>query len=92
MDESFLQGVTSLKEACGCRKCRHTGYRGRVGVFEIFHPKPLHDLIVGRVSNRELTDKAIAQGMRPLARAGWQKVTAGLTSLDELVRNLSSNE
>jgi type II secretory ATPase GspE/PulE/Tfp pilus assembly ATPase PilB-like protein len=92
MDESFLQGVTSLKEACGCRKCRNTGYRGRVGVFEIFHPKPLHDLIVGRVSNRELTEKAIEQGMRPLAKAGWLKVAAGLTTIDELVRNLSSNE
>jgi type II secretory ATPase GspE/PulE/Tfp pilus assembly ATPase PilB-like protein len=87
-----LAGIKTLRQPVGCRKCRNTGYRGRVGVFEIFHPKPLHDLIVGRVSNRELTDKAIEQGMRPLARAGWQKVTAGLTSLDELVRNLSSNE
>jgi len=92
MDESFLKDVTSLKEACGCRKCRNTGYRGRVGVFEIFHPKPLHDLIVSRVSNRELTEKAIEQGMRPLAKAGWIKVAAGLTTIDELVRNLSSNE
>jgi general secretion pathway protein E len=87
-----LAGIKTLRQPVGCRKCRNTGYRGRVGVFEIFHPKPLHDLIVGRVSNRELTDKAIEQGMRPLARAGWVKVTAGLTSLDELVRNLSSNE
>ncbi|MEO0040078.1 MAG: hypothetical protein RIS38_1026 [Verrucomicrobiota bacterium] len=92
MDESCLQGVASLKEATGCRKCRGTGYRGRVGVFEIFHPKPLHDLIISRVSNRELTEKAVAQGMRPLAQAGWLKVAAGLTSIDELVRNLSSNE
>ena len=92
MDESFLKGVTSLREAVGCRKCRSTGYRGRVGVFEIFHPKPLHDLVVGRVSNRELTEKAIAQGMRPLAKSGWLKVVAGNTTIDELVRNLSSNE
>ena len=76
----------------GCASCAKTGYRGRVGVFEIFHPKPLHDLIVGRVSNRELTEKAIEQGMRPLAKAGWLKVAAGLTTIDELVRNLSSNE
>jgi type II secretory ATPase GspE/PulE/Tfp pilus assembly ATPase PilB-like protein len=92
MDESFLKGVTTLRETVGCRKCRNTGYRGRVGVFEIFHPKPLHDFIVGRISNRELTEKAIAQGMRPLAQAGWLKVAAGLTTVEELVRNLSSNE
>ena len=92
MDESFLKDVTSLKEAVGCRKCRGTGYRGRVGVFEIFHPKPLHDLIITRISNRDLTEKAIALGMRPLAKSGWLKVAAGLTTIDELVRNLSSNE
>jgi general secretion pathway protein E len=49
-------------------------------------------MIVARVSNRELTEKAMEQGMRPLARAGWMKVVAGLTTMDELVRNLSSNE
>jgi type II secretory ATPase GspE/PulE/Tfp pilus assembly ATPase PilB-like protein len=92
MDESYLKDVTSLREAVGCRKCRNTGYRGRVGVFEIFHPKPLHDLVVGRVSNRELTEKAIELGMRPLAKSGWLKVVAGNTTIDELVRNLSSNE
>ena len=92
MDESYLKDVTALKEAVGCRKCRGTGYRGRVGVFEIFHPKPLHDLIITRISNRDLTEKAIALGMRPLAKAGWLKVAAGLTTIDELVRNLSSNE
>ena len=92
MDESSLVGVTSLREPVGCRRCRNTGYRGRVGVFEIFHPKPLHDLIVKRVSNRELTERAIANGMRPLSRAGWEKVVAGLTTLDELIRNLSANE
>ena len=92
MGEAELEGVRELREPAGCRKCRGTGYRGRVGVFEIFHPKPLHDMIVARVSNRELTEKAIGQGMRPLARAGWMKVAAGLTTMDELVRNLSSNE
>ena len=92
MKEADLAGVTELREPVGCRRCRNTGYRGRVGVFEIFHPKPLHDLIINRVSNRELTERAIANGMRPLARAGWEKVKAGHTTLDELVRNLSSNE
>ncbi len=92
MDESNLAGVTSLREPVGCRRCRNTGYRGRVGVFEIFHPKPLHDLIIKRVSNRELTERAIANGMRPLAKAGWEKVVAGHTTIDELIRNLSANE
>ena len=92
MDESNLAGVMALREPVGCRRCRNTGYRGRVGVFEIFHPKPLHDLIIKRVSNRELTERAMANGMRPLAKAGWEKVVAGHTTIDELIRNLSANE
>jgi type II secretory ATPase GspE/PulE/Tfp pilus assembly ATPase PilB-like protein len=41
MGEKELTSITSLREPVGCRRCRNTGYRGRVGVFEIFHPKPL---------------------------------------------------
>ena len=87
---SLLDGVDTLRQPVGCRACRGTGYRGRVGVFELFFPKPLHDKIVGRASNRELTALALAGGMRPLARAGWEKVAQGRTTLDELVRNVAS--
>ena len=92
MGEAELNSVKELREPVGCRRCRNTGYRGRVGVFEIFHPKPCHDLIVARVSNRELTERAMANGMRPLAKAGWLKVAAGLSTMDELIRNLSATE
>ena len=47
---------------------------------------------LGCTSIDDLTEKAIALGMRPLAKSGWLKVAAGLTTIDELVRNLSSNE
>ena len=86
-----LDGVRELRQPVGCRRCRGTGYSGRVGVFELFFPKPAHDLVVRRVSNRELTEFAAAHGMRPLARTGWDKVVAGLTTVDELVRNIAGN-
>ncbi|AHF91538.1 secretion system protein E [Opitutaceae bacterium TAV5] len=92
LEPSDADGVTELMQPVGCQKCRGTGYRGRIGVFEIFHPKPHHELIVKRESNRALTDRARAAGMRTLAQSGWDKVRAGLTTLDELVRNLSTNE
>jgi len=87
---SVLDGVDTLREPVGCRQCRGTGYSGRVGVFEFFFPKALHDRIVGRASNRELTSLALAGGMRPLARSGWEKVLQGRTTLDELVRNVAA--
>jgi len=89
---SLLDGVTELREPVGCRQCRGTGYSGRVGVFELFFPKPLHDRVVGRASNRELTALAIAGGMRPLARSGWEKVLQGRTTLEELVRNVAASD
>jgi general secretion pathway protein E len=89
---SVLDGVKELRQPVGCRRCRGTGYSGRVGVFELFFPKPAHDLVVRRTSNRELTEFAVAHGMRPLAQSGWLKAVAGLTTVEELVRNIAANE
>jgi len=89
---TVLDGVQDLPKAVGCRRCRGTGYAGRVGIFELYFPKPAHDKIVSRVSSRDLTEAALAEGMRPLARTGWEKVLAGYTTLDELVRNVASSE
>ena len=90
LPESALDGVAELPRAVGCRRCRGTGYSGRVGIFELYFPKPAHDRIVARASARELTEMALAAGMRPLARTGLDKVLAGLTTLDELVRNVAA--
>jgi type II secretory ATPase GspE/PulE/Tfp pilus assembly ATPase PilB-like protein len=84
--------VTELASPVGCRACRGTGYRGRVGIFEILHPKPLHDLIVKRESGRALTDQAIANGMTTLSESGWHRVRSGQTTFDELLRALSTTD
>jgi len=85
-------GVKELSVPGGCRACRQTGYRGRIGLFEILAPKPLHDLIVRRESSKALGDLARTQGMRTLAQSGWDRVKAGQTSLDELIRTISSDD
>jgi type II secretory ATPase GspE/PulE/Tfp pilus assembly ATPase PilB-like protein len=85
-------GVAALGHPAGCRSCRQTGYRGRIGLFEILSPKPLHDLIVRRESSKALATLARAQGMRTLAQSGWERVKSGQTSLDELVRTISSDD
>jgi type II secretory ATPase GspE/PulE/Tfp pilus assembly ATPase PilB-like protein len=80
-------GVDALNHPVGCDRCRGTGYRGRVGLFEILKPsEELHDLIVKRESSRVLDKCAREQGMRTLQQSGWARVKAGQTTLDEVLR------
>jgi type II secretory ATPase GspE/PulE/Tfp pilus assembly ATPase PilB-like protein len=86
--EAFeADAVQELSAPVGCDRCRGTGYRGRIGLFEILKPTDeLHDLIVKRESSRILDKCAREQGMRTLQQSGWTKVKAGLTTLDEVLR------
>lgn len=85
--------VTALKSPVGCDHCRGTGYRGRIGLFEILRPnEEMHELIVKRESTRALARCAQTNGMRTLAESGWAKVLAGETTLDEVVRIISVND
>ena len=71
----------------GCDKCRHTGYRGRVGVFEVLTmTSPMRDLIERRATSQELAEQAHRDGMRTLFEDALLKVEAGLTTLDEAIR------
>jgi len=82
--------VAELREPVGCDRCRGTGYRGRIGLFEILKPNDeLHDLIVKRESSRVLDKCARQHGMRTLQQSGWAKVKSGQTTLDEVLRVIS---
>ncbi len=92
LEPAEVAGVTTLAAAVGCDRCRKTGFRGRVGLFEILRPTDeLRDLIVKREPTRALIQCARAEGMRTLAQSGWIQVKAGLTTLDEVLQviNLS---
>ncbi|MBX3751535.1 MAG: type II/IV secretion system protein [Opitutaceae bacterium] len=87
LDPQLGEGVTELMGPVGCERCRGTGYRGRVGLFEILKPtEAMHDLIVRRESTRALAKCAREHGMRTLEYSGWTKVRSGLTTLDEVLR------
>lgn len=93
LDASEADKVTELKTACGCDRCRGTGYRGRIGLFEILKPNDeLHELILKRESTRTLTTCARRHGMRTLAQSGWEKVVAGHTTLEEVLRVITVTE
>jgi type IV pilus assembly protein PilB len=74
-------------EPGGCSRCRQTGYRGRVGLFEVMLvTEEIRSLIVRRASSADVEAVAVAQGMRTLREDGFRKVRLGLTSLAELGR------
>ena len=71
----------------GCPRCAGTGYRGRVGVYEVAEMTPaLGDAIDSDATTRDLTRVALNEGMRPMWRDGIDKARLGLTSLSEIVR------
>jgi type IV pilus assembly protein PilB len=75
-----------VMKAAGCEHCRHTGYRGRMGIFEIFIiDDEVRHMINKRTSMFLLRQRARELGMRTLREDGVRKVLAGLTSADEVI-------
>ncbi|MGB7220778.1 MAG: type IV-A pilus assembly ATPase PilB [Vicinamibacterales bacterium] len=71
----------------GCEKCNRTGYKGRVGLYEVMEVgETLRELILVGASGLELRRKAIEEGMITLRNSGLRKVQAGLTTVEEVVR------
>lgn len=88
-------GDTKFYRPKGCERCRFTGYRGRIGIFEIFKVDDEMRQMINRmgdgqdrseqVSTVQLRNRAREQGMRTLREDGFQKVFAGLTTFDEVL-------
>jgi type IV pilus assembly protein PilB len=71
----------------GCPRCGQTGYKGRIGVYQLLvMSETLETLAAQKASREELERAAIEEGMRTLWDDGLSKVAAGLTSLEELTR------
>jgi len=74
----------------GCPRCKHTGYQGRVGVFQLLRmTEEIATLAVQHASRDQIARAAADAGMRSLWDDGMEKVSAGLTSIEELARVLS---
>jgi len=77
---------SQVMKAPGCDHCRHTGYRGRMGIFEIFIiDDEVRHMINKRISTFLLRQRARELGMRTLREDGVRKVLSGLTSADEVI-------
>ena len=80
-------GGRSFTYGRGCDYCNTTGYRGRLGLFEIMVINDeLRDLIMKRASSAVLRDAARKAGMRSLRENGLLAIYEGLTTIEEVVR------
>jgi type IV pilus assembly protein PilB len=71
----------------GCERCNHTGYKGRVGLYEVMDvTDELRELILVGASSLELRRKAVDEGMISLRHSGLRKVKEGVTTIEEVVR------
>ena len=82
-----LTPPSTLFQPAGCLECRNTGYLGREGIYEIM---PLTNELLTYISTdsdiQSIRQAAIAQGMKTLRIAGAEKVAAGVTSMEEVLR------
>ncbi|MBI2496276.1 MAG: type II/IV secretion system protein, partial [Candidatus Omnitrophica bacterium] len=71
----------------GCKACRRAGFLGRTAIYEFFlMSQPIKELILRKASADDIRRAAVELGMRTMREDGWEKVTAGLTTLDEILR------
>lgn len=76
-----------LYRGSGCKKCNETGYRGRIGLYEVMEmTEELQELVLTGASARELRRKAAEQGMISLRQSGLIKIKQGITTVEEVLR------
>ena len=77
----------------GCRQCQGTGFRGRMGVFELMAvTDEIRSLILHRAPAYELRKVSVKQGMISLREDGWRLVREGRTTIEEVIRNTKDEE
>jgi type IV pilus assembly protein PilB len=85
--EGQLSEAANYFRAIGCPACSNTGYRGRIGLYEVMlMSEEIERLTVERASSETIRTVAIEQGMQTLRDDGLEKARAGQTSIEEIAR------
>ena len=80
-------GGAELYRGQGCEACRKTGYKGRVGIYELFLiSEEIRSLILRKASTSEIRRHAMECGMVSIREDGWAKAQAGQTTVEEILR------
>jgi type II secretion system protein E len=96
VDEQYLHkigfpadqiGTAKFWHGVGCEECRQLGYQGRKGIYELLAvTENIRPLIMNRANATAIAQAAIENGMRTLRTDGWNKVMAGETTIEEILR------
>ena len=90
--EAWQASGETLYLPAGCRACRQLGYRGRMGIYELLvTTESVRQLAHDRASSWKLKQAAMNDGMRTLRMDGWNKVLAGRTTVEEVMRVTKSD-
>ncbi len=86
LKQADVEGKT-LNYGKGCDYCNHTGYKGRIAIYEIMVMNDdIRDLIMSRSSTNLIRQAAIKHGMRPLRDSGLLSIYDGDTTIEEVVK------
>jgi len=88
LDKYFPRGKTvRVYEGKGCPVCKHTGYVGRTGIFEVLEVSPaIRELIMIKANSAVIMKKAVEEGMTTMFEDGIRKVAKGVTTIEEIIR------
>ena len=85
--EKAKSGKFSLFRGKGCDTCNSTGYKGRIGIFEVLQMSDaISKLILEHQSATQINDVAVSEGMLTLQQDGVLRVVEGVTTLEEVMR------
>ncbi len=84
---------TDIYDAKGCEECKYTKYKGRTAIYEfMLLNSDIEELIVKRASAGKIKQEAIKSGMCTLKMEGWEKIKLGITTFDEVLRVVSTED
>ncbi|HUT36762.1 MAG TPA: type II secretion system ATPase GspE [Planctomycetota bacterium] len=82
----------TLYKGTGCAECSQTGFRGRVGIFELMEmDAQIRDMAFNKATTNRIRDQAVASGMRTLLHDGVRKVLQGVTTIEEVLSNVAGD-
>jgi type IV pilus assembly protein PilB len=85
-EDSMLDGTWTPYQPVGCERCSGSGYKGRVGIYQIMPiTEEIERIILAHGSALDIETQARAEGVRTLRESGLMKVRQGLTSLEEIL-------
>ena len=83
----LLSGKVEARRGKGCTECSNTGFKGRVGIFEVLRiSEDLRKLIFDKASTQKLLAQAKQEGFKLMAEDGLEKVAGGLTTIEEVIQ------